>query len=37
MILSFVATVAALLIASVAGTIVLIARDGYRRVPARRA
>ncbi|CAN5422725.1 hypothetical protein BH10ACT7_BH10ACT7_18490 [soil metagenome] len=29
--------IAALSIAAVAGSIVLVARDGYRRVPTRRA
>jgi hypothetical protein len=29
--------IAALSIAAVIGTIVLVARDGYRRVPTRRA
>jgi hypothetical protein len=37
MILSFVTAAAVLLVASVIGTRVLVARDGYRRVPARRA
>jgi hypothetical protein len=37
MILSFVTAAAVLLVASVIGTLVLVARDGYRRVPARRA
>ena len=37
MILSVIATAAVLLVASVTGTLVLVNRDGYRRVPARRA
>lgn len=33
----FIASIAAALTASIVGTIVVTARDGYRRIPTRRA